>query len=176
MKSRADAEDVVQESCLRAFRSFGSFNGGQPRAWLLAIVRNTAFSWLESNRARRIVSIEALGDAERNKVESEWADATTPETAFIEKADAAMLEAAIRSLPVEFRETLVLRDIHGFDYREIAQITSAPIGTVISRLSRARRHLLRSFAPAGDAFAEADPRALDHESRREPRTMKLDKA
>jgi RNA polymerase sigma-70 factor (ECF subfamily) len=90
-----------------------------PRAWLLTIVRNTTLSWLEHNRARHTVSVETLDEASRSRFErgGDWAEGSTPETALLEKADAAMLEVAIRSLPLEFRETLVLRDIQGLDYR-----------------------------------------------------------
>ncbi len=149
-KNHADAEDVVQEACLRAFRSLSGYAGGNPKAWLLMIVRNTAYSWLEKNRRPGTVSVEALDEGDRVRFErgNEWSDAgsTTPEIVMIANADAAQLQAAIESLPVEFRETLVLRDIHGLEYREIARIVAAPVGTVMSRLSRARRHLARMMA------------------------------
>jgi len=141
----ADAEDVVQEACLRAYRSIDTYAGGNSRAWLLTIVRNTAFSWFQKNRQRDTVSIETLQPKDQTFLEigGNWThnDSATPEAALIEKADAAQLQVAISSLPVEFRETLVLRDIQGLEYREVAQIVGAPIGTVMSRLSRARRHL-----------------------------------
>lgn len=144
-RNHADAEDIVQEACLRAFRSLNGYAGGNPKAWVLMIVRNTAYSWLEKNRRSANISVETLDEADRARLEGgeDWSDAgsTTPETIMIASADAAQLQAAIESLPVEFRETLVLRDIHGFEYREIARIVDAPVGTVMSRLSRARRHL-----------------------------------
>jgi RNA polymerase sigma factor (sigma-70 family) len=148
-KNRADAEDVLQEACLRAFRSIGGYAGGNARAWLLAIVRNTAFSWMEKNRSTELVSVENLDAVERTRLEDSdaWLDgrSSTPETDLIAKADAARLEAAISALPVEFRETLVLRDIQGLEYREIAQVIAVPVGTVMSRLSRARRLLVRAL-------------------------------
>ena len=148
-RNRADAEDVVQEACLKAFRSIHSCAGSNPRAWVFAIVRNTAYSWLEKNRRSEVVAIDDLETRERVKLENggDWIDshATTPETELIAKSNADQLRAAIENLPVEFRETIVLRDIHGLDYREIAEVVAAPIGTVMSRLSRARRHLLNAL-------------------------------
>jgi RNA polymerase sigma-70 factor (ECF subfamily) len=144
--NRADAEDVVQESCLRAFRALHGFAGVNARAWVLAIVRNTAMSWLEKNRSPHTVSVEQVCDGDWARLErsAEWHGPCdrTPETDLIAKTNAARLEAAIAALPVEFRETLVLRDIHGLEYREIAQVIGSPIGTVMSRLARARRHLM----------------------------------
>jgi RNA polymerase sigma factor (sigma-70 family) len=156
-RNRHDAEDIMQEACLRAFRSIHNCSGRNPRAWVLTIVRNTAFSWLEKNRRSDVVAIDDLEARERARVDrADWpgANTTTPEAELIAKADAAQLRAAIENLPVEFRETLVLRDIHGLDYREIAEVIAAPIGTVMSRLSRARRLLMNALQ------GEAAPRAL----------------
>jgi len=142
----ADAEDVVQEASLRAFRAINSFGGRNARAWTLTIVRHTAFSWLAKNRRRTLVMVDDLEEVERAQAlpGKNGADAkpATPETELIAKADAALLEGAIAALPLPFRETLVLRDIQGLDYREIAQVTDVPIGTVMSRLARARRRLI----------------------------------
>jgi RNA polymerase sigma-70 factor (ECF subfamily) len=148
---RADAEDVVQEASLRAFRAIGSFAGGSARAWVLTIVRNTAYSWLGKNRRSIVVSVSDLEAAEQAQVQGNGdveANASTPETELIAKADAVRLEAAIAALPDQFRETLVLRDIQGFDYREIAQVTEVPVGTVMSRLARARRRLIATLGTA----------------------------
>ena len=158
-KSRHDAEDVVQEACLRAFNAIGTYAGGAPRAWLLAIVRNTAYSWLEKNRRREIVSVDELDQRDRDWVErggdSIGVGAKTPETDLLAKADVAQIQRAIERLPLEFRETLVLRDIQGLEYREIAEVTAVPIGTVTSRLSRARRLLFELVTgPAGKAEAQ----------------------
>lgn len=144
---RADAEDVVQEACLRAFRAIGSFAGGNTRAWVLTIVRHTAYSWLGKNRRPVVVVVDDLEAVERAQAErgENLGAAATPESELIAKADAARLEAAIATLPVQFRETLVLRDIHGLDYREIAQVTDVPVGTVMSRLARARRRLIETI-------------------------------
>ena len=146
---RADAEDVVQEACLRAFRAISSFAGGSARAWVLTIVRNTAYSWLAKNRNVAFVALDDLGVKERAQAEGggelATSDATTPETELIERADAIRLEAAISALPMEFREALVLRDMQGLEYREIAEVTETPIGTVMSRLARARRRLIQEI-------------------------------
>jgi RNA polymerase sigma factor (sigma-70 family) len=127
----ADAEDIVQEASLRALRGLDHYAGGNPRAWLLAITRNTTFTWLARNRPKALViseDIETLAPA----------DGATPEEALIAKAGAAAIERAIGALPPPFKETLVLRDISGLTYRDIAEITGAPVGTVMSRLARAR--------------------------------------
>ena len=137
-----DAEDVVQDASLRAFRAIRSYAGGNPRAWLLSIVRNTAYSWLRKNRPATIVSVDDLEAVEREHAKPGENQDDTPETSLIAKVDAEQLRAAIAKLPAPFRETLVLRDIEGLDYREIAEATEVPIGTVMSRLARARRRLL----------------------------------
>jgi RNA polymerase sigma factor (sigma-70 family) len=142
--NRADAEDVVQEACLRAFRGIGGFAGSNSRAWVLTIVRNAAYDWLRKNRTQAIVPVEDLEAAERMAGDAA-STGDNPEAALIASADAARLEAAIASLPTVFRETMVLRDVHGLDYREIAAITGVPIGTVMSRLARARRRVIEMF-------------------------------
>jgi RNA polymerase sigma factor (sigma-70 family) len=134
----ADAEDIVQEACLRALRGLDRYAGGNARAWLLAITRNTTFTWLARNRPKTLViteDIEALAPA----------DGATPEEALIAKASAAAIELAIAALPPPFKETLVLRDINGLSYRDIAEITGAPLGTVMSRLARARGLLMAAL-------------------------------
>src|SRR5579871_1567710 len=145
--NRADAEDVVQEACLRAFRGIGGFSGGNGRAWVLAIVRNAAYDWLRKNRSSTVVHVDDLEAIERMRVPADAAatPAESPEAALIARADEARLEAAIAALPTVFRETLVLRDVQGLDYREIAAITGVPIGTVMSRLARARGRLIATL-------------------------------
>jgi RNA polymerase sigma factor (sigma-70 family) len=143
--NRADAEDVVQDACLRAFRGIGAYSGGNARAWVLTIVRHTAYSWLGKHRRPVLVvvdDLEAVEHAQARPGRSNADGGATPETELIAKADAARLEAAIAALPPPFRETLVLRDIQGLDYREIAQVTEVPVGTVMSRLARARQRLI----------------------------------
>lgn len=145
---RADAEDVVQDACLRAFRAIDGFAGGNARAWVLAIVRNAAYDWLRKNRSPALVMVDdiaALEQAQPIQDRAEGAGGETPEAALIAKTEAARLEAAIAGLTPLFRETLVLRDIQGLNYREIADVTGVPIGTVMSRLARARRNVIASL-------------------------------
>ena len=145
---RADAEDVVQDACLRALRGIGGFSGGNSRAWVLTIVRHTAYTWLGKNRPATLVVTDDLEAVERAEFSrgggggSAEAAEQTPEAELIAKADAARLEGAIQKLPPPFRETLVLRDLQGLDYKEIAKVTGVPIGTVMSRLARARQRLM----------------------------------
>ena len=146
--NRADAEDVVQEASLRAFRAVRRYAGGNARAWVLAIVRNTALTWMAKSRPAALLVVDDLAAIERQQVQSgnsaEWNGVADPETEVIAKADAARLEAAVAALPSPFRETLVLRDLQGLDYREISQVTETPIGTVMSRLARARQRLIET--------------------------------
>ena len=145
---RADAEDVVQEASLRAFRAVAGFAGGNARAWMLTIVRNTAYSWLAKNRTAVVTAVDDLEAVERANARTADAGdgyAANPESDLIARADQAALEAAIAALPTVFRETLVLRDIQGLDYREIAAVTEVPVGTVMSRLARARGRLIETL-------------------------------
>ena len=141
-----DAEDVVQEASLRAFRAIRGFAGGSARAWLLSIVRNTAYSWLRKNRPAAVVTVDDLEAVELAQANPGDPEAPTQEATLVAKVDAEQLRAAIAALPSPFRETLVLRDIEGLDYREIAQATEVPIGTVMSRLARARRRLTATLS------------------------------
>jgi len=147
--NRADAEDVVQDACLRAFRAINRYSGGSARAWVLSIVRNTALTWITKSRPANVVMVDDVVSIEQAVVKSgnagEWGSVVDPETEVIAKADAARLEAAIADLPSPFRETLVLRDLQGLDYKEIAQVTDAPLGTVMSRLARARQRLIETI-------------------------------
>jgi RNA polymerase sigma-70 factor (ECF subfamily) len=140
-----DAEDVVQEAYLRAYRYFDGFNGGNGRAWLLAIVRRTCFTWLGKNRPSEVVALDEDGmeaiEARTAREELGSAAADNPETHLLKKADRTMLTEAIGTLPAAFREALVLREFEELAYQEIAEIAGVPIGTVMSRLARARRLL-----------------------------------
>ena len=140
-RNDSDAEDIVQEACLRAYRGIMGFGNVNARGWVLSIVRNTAYTWLKKQRDPRLVAVDNVEDVEQVGVG--WdPGVASPEAALIERADTARLEAAIGALPDEFRETLVLRDVEGLDYRTIAEVTGVPIGTVMSRLARARRRLM----------------------------------
>ena len=146
--NRADAEDVVQEACLQALHSIDSFAGINARAWTLTIVRHTAYRWLRKNRSAALIMVDDLEAVERAQADcgtSESGSDGNPEAALIAKSDRARLERAIAELPIPFRETLVLRDVQGLDYREIAQVTGVPIGTVMSRLARARDRLIATM-------------------------------
>jgi RNA polymerase sigma factor (sigma-70 family) len=141
-----DAEDVVQDASLRAFRAIRGFAGGSARAWVLSIVRNTAYSWLRKNRPAAVVTVDDLEAVELAQANPGDPEAPTQEATLVAKVDAEQLRAAIAALPSPFRETLVLRDIEGLDYREIAQATEVPIGTVMSRLARARSRLAATLS------------------------------
>jgi RNA polymerase sigma factor (sigma-70 family) len=144
--NRADAEDVVQESCLRAFRAIGGFAEGNARAWMLTIVRHTAYRWLRKNRSTAIFMVENLEAVEHQQANFAPLEAATPESALIAKGTTEEIEAAIAALPAPFRETVVLRDLQGLSYREIAAVTQVPVGTVMSRLARARERLMQAVA------------------------------
>ena len=143
--NRADAEDIVQDASLRAFRAIANVAEGNSRAWLLTIVRNTAYTWLRNNRPSALMLVDELGKLESEQVGTTNLDSGTPETALIAKTEAASLEAAIAELPSAYRETLVLRDVQGLGYREISQVTGVPIGTVMSRLARGRAQVIETI-------------------------------
>lgn len=147
--NRSDAEDVVQDASLRAFRAIREYAGGNPRSWILSIVRNTAYSWLRKNRPATVVTVDDLEAVELAQAKPGELCDETPEASLIAKVDAEQLRAAIAALPTPFRETLVLRDIEGLDYREIAETTEVPIGTVMSRLARARHRLIETLRGDG---------------------------
>ena len=141
----SDAEDIVQEAAIRAFRGIRGFGAVNARAWSLTIVRNTALSWLTKNRPRTVTYINDLNATEQQELEYGGLQGTkveTPEEAALLKADAAELQNALAQLPTQFREVIVLREVNQMNYRDIAEITNVPIGTVMSRLSRARQLLL----------------------------------
>ena len=139
-----DAEDVVQEAYLRAVRSFDRYRGGDPRSWVLTIVRNTCYTWLRQNRASRIA---LAGDSDDDSVAEIPGDpAEQPDVQFLRAVDRQLLREALATLPTEFREALVLRELEGLSYKEIADIIDVPLGTVMSRLARARQHLQQSLA------------------------------
>jgi len=143
------SEDVVQEAMLRAFRSFSQYRGGSPRAWLFAIVRNcsrTAQSG-RSGAVSLVVSDSALGDEAAAELSNKADPAPGPEEELLRKADVDRVRAAIEAIPEPFRETVVLRDLEDLSYAEIATVTGVPIGTVMSRLSRARGMLAKELLP-----------------------------
>jgi RNA polymerase sigma-70 factor (ECF subfamily) len=147
----ADAEDIVQEASLRAFRGIQNFGGISARAWSLTITRNTAYSWLLKNRPAAVVFAEDLGREEKERLEqpeARGAAELTPETALLSRADAEEVRAEIAALPAPFKEVIVLRELNDLSYREIAEITGSPLGTVMSRLARARELLMHKLGRA----------------------------
>jgi RNA polymerase sigma factor (sigma-70 family) len=141
-----DAEDVVQDACLRAFRGIGGYAGGNARAWLLSITRNAAFTFLARKRPADVLLTSNSEEAETafNDVAD---DAPTAEADMIARADSAALDAALAGLPAPYREILALREYNDLSYREIAEMTKLPVGTVMSRLARARALMLQALAP-----------------------------
>src|ERR1700731_4015063 len=141
----SDAEDIVQDAALRAYRGIKTFGAVNARAWSLTIVRNTAYSWLMKNRPKTVVCTNDLSAAEQQELEHEGPQGTrieTPEEIALFKADAEEIKKALAQLQPQFREVIVLREINQMNYRDIAEITNVPIGTVMSRLSRARQLLI----------------------------------
>ncbi len=141
--NRTDAEDIVQEAYLKAYKYFDRFDGGNPRPWLLAIVRNACFTWLGRNRSRQLVFVDdarlqAVSDAQPQDPDTDG----SPEQQLQRRQAKAALNRAIATLTPEFREVILLREVQGLSYKEIAAVIDAPIGTVMSRLARARKLLL----------------------------------
>lgn len=134
-----DAEDMVQEAFLRAFKSFGDFYGINARAWVLTIVRNTCYTWLGKHRAHELAR---SGEQDLHEVESDVLD---PQARLLRLEDHRLLQNALEELPVEFREVLILRELEGLSYKEIADVAGIPPGTVMSRLARARGRLKQSL-------------------------------
>jgi RNA polymerase sigma-70 factor (ECF subfamily) len=130
-----DAEDVVQEAYLRAFRFFGGFNGNDAKAWLLTIVRNTCLTWLRRERAggSAVTFDEQTHSPDREK--------TNPEVMVLSKSNLGQLKDCVEALPLDYREIVVLRELEELSYREISEIAGIPVGTVMSRLSRGRKRL-----------------------------------
>jgi RNA polymerase sigma factor (sigma-70 family) len=147
MRDTGAAEDVLQEAMVRALTYFASFKGVNPRAWLLQIVRHTAYGSMALNRGVAMVPIaeecDAVGAAELVD------DADNPETALLRTRESRQVRKLIAALPVELREALVLREFEECSYKEIAEATQTPIGTVMSRLWRARQLLARAAAAEG---------------------------
>ena len=134
-RNEQDAQDMVQEACLRAFRFFDGFRGGDPRAWLLATVRNTCYTWLEQNRRSNHVA------AFDETIHSGAGESMDPSALALKSGDRAVLKKSLEDLPHEFREVIVLRELEDFSYKQIADIINVPLGTVMSRLARARAML-----------------------------------
>jgi RNA polymerase sigma factor (sigma-70 family) len=138
-----DAEDVVQEAYLRAWRFFERFHGNDGRAWLLAIVRHVAYDWIRTRRpAETCTSFDET-------LHTPSGSSTTPEHLLMRRADRARLQAALEALPIGWREVVVLRELEGLSYKEIAEVAGIPLGTVMSRLARARDRLQQELLALG---------------------------
>jgi RNA polymerase sigma factor (sigma-70 family) len=138
-RNEDDAQDVVQEAYLRALRFFAGFRGSDAKAWLLTIVRHTCYTWIKRRKSPQIVC--DFDEA----VYARESDEPDPETVQLMKAQRQLVSEAIEQLPVEFREVVVLRELEELSYKEISAVTGIPIGTVMSRLARARKRLLISL-------------------------------
>jgi RNA polymerase sigma-70 factor (ECF subfamily) len=138
-RNEQDAQDSVQEAFLRAFRFFPGFHGGDARAWLLKIVRNTCYTWLRANRP-----LQDATEFDENLCPSDY-HAPNPEELALQNDSSTLVRKALENLPTSLREVLILREIEGMSYREIADISGMPVGTVMSSLSRARERLRRSL-------------------------------
>jgi RNA polymerase sigma factor (sigma-70 family) len=139
LRNDDDAQDVVQEAYLRAFKSFDRFHGSNGRPWLLTIVRNTSYTWLRKNRSVDLTTFD-------EQVHTPSCDLLSPGTMLEEAEDAQLVGEAMEELPVEFREILTLRHLEGLSYSQIAAVAQLPLGTVMSRLARARTRLKQRLA------------------------------
>ena len=132
-RNEQDAQDMVQEASLRAFKFFDGYRGGDARAWLLTTVRNTCYTWLQQNRRGQAMTPFDEG------IHSVDEDSLNPSSLVLKNADMEMLQQSLEQLPDEFREVIVLRDLEELSYKQIAEVTNVPLGTVMSRLARARK-------------------------------------
>jgi len=138
-RNEHDAQDIVQESYMRAYKFFDSFRMGNARPWLLKIVRNTSYTWLQQNRPRDLTAnIDDSLDIESKE--------PSPEAQLLRTDDAGRVRQALEDLPVEFREVMIMRELEELSYKEIAEVTATPVGTVMSRLARGRKRLQQSLS------------------------------
>ena len=142
VRNSHDAEDIVQEAYLRAFKFWGGYEGGDARAWLLKIVRNTSYSFLQKNRAAE------LAEEFDETFHVTDADGETAESVLVRSVESKMVREALERLPVNFREAVILRELEGLSYKEIASVMDVPIGTVMSSLARGRAMLRNSLLRA----------------------------
>ena len=142
-----DAEDVVQDAYLRAYRFFDGLRGTDARAWLLAIVRNAGYSWLEKNRPGEVVALDDVGllSSDVETAGHVSPAETNPEVILLQSANRKLVNQALEELPVGYREVLVMRELEELTYKEIAAVAGIPIGTVMSRLARGRELLRRAI-------------------------------
>ena len=148
-RDERDAEDVVQESYLRALKHFDTFKGGDARPWLLKIVRNTYYTWIQRNR---LASMTPFDEEEDIHV----SDAPSPEMLLVKEAEQQVVRRALRQLPTEFREVIVLREFEELSYQQIADAVQIPMGTVMSRLARARGRLAKIISNCREGVASVE--------------------
>lgn len=147
MRHPQDAEDAVQEGVLKAYKAFRGYQGGPAQAWLLAIVRNTCLTALERRRAEgKVIVLADTVQAQERVREGVPDQSPLADASLISEEERHIVHAAIAALPLQFREVIVLREFHDHSYREIADIVGAPVGTVMSRLARARERLSLALA------------------------------
>ena len=158
-RDERDAEDVVQESFLRALRHFHSFKGGDARPWLLAIVRNTFYTWLKHNRSPEE---EATLDEEKHPLAD---DSSDPEMLLLRETDRQLVRDALQQLSREYLEVIVLREFEELSYKEIAEVIQVPCGTVMSRLSRARKRLVQVLVGATNECAPSSRAVPDSKAK-----------
>jgi RNA polymerase sigma-70 factor (ECF subfamily) len=157
-QNEQDAQDVVQESMMRALRYMGKFRGDNARPWLLQIVRHACFSWLKENRPAERAYLDADDDA-LQAIPAPAGD--EPQTIALRKAERHEINQAIAALPVPYREVLVLRELEDLSYADIARIAEIPVGTVMSRLSRARGLMRAALMPGARPVLRTVPRSVN---------------
>jgi RNA polymerase sigma-70 factor, ECF subfamily len=155
-RNEHDAEDVVHESLVRAMRYMGSFRGDSARPWLLQIVRNTCYSWLKANRPAENMALDEIDDASE---EFAGPSADEPPSVVMRNAERRQINEALGALPVAYREVLVLRELEDLSYSQIAKIAGIPVGTVMSRLARARGLMRDALVPSARPPLRTVPRA-----------------
>jgi RNA polymerase sigma-70 factor (ECF subfamily) len=148
-----DASDVVQESYLRAIRFFTSYRGGAARSWLLVIVRNTSLNWLAQKRNQKTVPLPEPDDEKGNAGHELIDENADPEFELIQKQAAATMDQLVQALPAVYREVIILREIEELSYKEIAEVIGMPIGTVMSRLARARKAIQQHWSKSAEGRA-----------------------
>jgi RNA polymerase sigma-70 factor, ECF subfamily len=153
-RNEQDAQDVVQEAYLRAFQFFEGFRGGDARAWIMRIVRNSCYSWLRANRP-----LQDATEFDENLFPPD-PRALNPEEAVLQDDRGTLLREGLAKLPPNFREVIILRELEGMSYKEIADITGMPAGTVMSSLSRARSHLRQALTGLLNEHAEPSSRRI----------------
>jgi len=150
-RSPETAEDIVQDAYVRALAGFDAYRGGDPRAWILTIVRNRFYDWARERKLKATAPLSAVGDDGEDDFDYWDPDQQTPEDALARKDEAASVQSMVDGLPPRLREVIVLKEMEDLSYRQIAEITGAPMGTVMSRLSRARALLAETWTRRQEA-------------------------